>query len=46
MLLGLLENILACQGINRGGEGVNRAGYGNKRQDPKNKMDFQCHLIP
>ena len=36
MLLGtlgasLLGNILAAQGINRGGEGVNRAGYGNER---------------
>ena len=51
MLLGtlgasLLENVLTGQGINRGGEGVNRAGYGNKRQDPKNKMGFQCRLIP
>ena len=53
MLLGilgvsLLGNILAGKEINRAG-GVIRAGYGNekgkKRQNLKNKMNFQCGLF-
>ena len=50
----LLGDILTGWGINRAGEGVKaksqgreiiRADYGNKRQDRKNKVDFECHLI-
>ena len=50
----LLGDILTGWGINRAGEGVKaksqgreiiRADYGNKRQDHKNKVDFECHLI-
>ena len=38
----LLGDILTDQGINRAGEGIVRAGFGNKRQDHKNKMDFNA----
>ena len=41
----LLGNILAGRGINRAGKGVIRAGCGNKREDYRNKMDFQCRHI-
>ena len=50
----LLGDILTGWEINRvweevkaksQGRGIIRAGYGNKRQDHKNKVDFECHLI-
>ena len=50
----LLGDILTGWEINRVWEEVKaksqgreiiRAGYGNKRQDHKNKVDFECHLI-
>ena len=49
----LLGNNLEEKGWNRAGEIIIRVGYGNKkwwkttakRQDYKNKWDFQCRFI-